>query len=145
MALATQLIRAVPKLSVSGLHKVVSAWKDEQVSNLGAGMQTLALVPRDIQTQLQVSRHAQMRSTPARERAAGRARRTPAVRGMRLFRESGGFAKTRAPGWGWWAPSVGVIGQSRVVLWRPVGCSDGGGLQEEKRDEKHLPAEQPAA
>jgi hypothetical protein len=58
MALATQLIRAVPKLSVSGLHKVVSAWKDEQVSNLGAGMQTLALVPRDIQTQLQVSRHA---------------------------------------------------------------------------------------
>ena len=55
MALATQLIRAAPKLSVSGLHKVVDAWKDEQVSNLGSGMQTLALVPRDIETQLQVS------------------------------------------------------------------------------------------
>jgi hypothetical protein len=55
MALATQLIRAAPKLSVSGLHKVVDAWKDEQVSNLGSGMQTLALVPRDIETQLQDS------------------------------------------------------------------------------------------
>ena len=134
MALATQLIRAVPKLSVSGLHKVVSAWKDEQVSNLGAGMQTLALVPRDIQTQLQVSRHAQMRSTPARERAAGRARRTPAVRGMRLFRESGGFAKTRAPGW---------VAGLRLVAWRrraiprgsaaaPWAAATGGGCRRKR-------------
>ena len=58
MALATQLIRSAPKLSVSGLVKVVAAWKDEQVSNLGSGMQTLALVPRDIETQLQVSVNA---------------------------------------------------------------------------------------
>ena len=55
MSLATQLIRSTPVLSVQGLRKIVEAWKDEQISDLNSGMQTLALVPRDIETQLQVS------------------------------------------------------------------------------------------
>jgi len=55
MALATQLIRSSSSLSVSGLYKIVSGWKDEQISDLNSGMQTLALVPKDIETQLQAS------------------------------------------------------------------------------------------
>jgi hypothetical protein len=58
MALATQIIHAVPQLSVSGLYKIVDGWKEEQVSDLnsrlGSHVQTLAMVPKDIETQLQV-------------------------------------------------------------------------------------------
>ena len=50
-----QLIRASSKLSVSGLHKIVQGWKDDQISDLSSNMQALALVPKDIETQLQVS------------------------------------------------------------------------------------------
>lgn len=59
MALATQIIHAVPQLSVSGLYKIVDGWKEEQVSDLnarlGSHVQTLAMVPKDIETQLEES------------------------------------------------------------------------------------------
>jgi len=54
MGLATQLIRSSSELSVNGLYKIVSSWKDAQISDLNSGMQALALVPKDIETQLQV-------------------------------------------------------------------------------------------
>jgi hypothetical protein len=53
-ALATELIRSAPQLSVSGLFKIVQTWKDNQISDLNSGMQTLAIVPQSIETQLQV-------------------------------------------------------------------------------------------
>lgn len=53
MSLATQLIRSVQLQSVSGLHKIVEGWKDVQLSNLDSGVQALALVPKDIESQLQ--------------------------------------------------------------------------------------------
>ena len=53
MSLATQLIRSVQLQSVSGLYKIVEGWKDVQLSNLDSGVQALALVPKDIESQLQ--------------------------------------------------------------------------------------------
>ncbi len=56
-ALATELIRSAPQLSVSGLFKIVQTWKDNQISDLNSGMQTLAIVPQSIETQLQVTQN----------------------------------------------------------------------------------------
>ena len=53
-ALATELIRSAPQLSVSGLFKIVQTWSDNQISDLNSGMQSLAIVPQSIETQLQV-------------------------------------------------------------------------------------------
>lgn len=56
MSLATQLIRSAPHVGVPALLKIVQSWKDAQISDLNSGMQTLALVPKDIKTELQVGR-----------------------------------------------------------------------------------------
>jgi hypothetical protein len=56
MALATQLIRSASHAGVPALLKIVQSWKDAQISDLNSGMQTLALVPKDIKTELQVGR-----------------------------------------------------------------------------------------
>jgi len=55
MALATQLIRSASHAGVPALLKIVQSWKDAQISDLNSGMQTLALVPKDIKTELQAS------------------------------------------------------------------------------------------